>query len=72
MDRSETIESDFLVKFTECFSNSRLATNVVTGRENMCGIEANAEPLGLADIVHDVREMLKTMAKAGTLPSRRF
>ena len=38
----------------------------------MCGIEANAKPLGFADIVHDVRQMLKTMAKAGTLPSRCF
>ena len=37
---------------------------IVTGRKNVRGIEANAEPLGLADIRDDMGKMLEAMAEA--------
>ena len=45
---------------------------IVARREDMGGIKANAKPLGLAHIAHDVRDMLEPIAETGALASGRL
>src|ERR1700730_4258882 len=72
VNRRETLETDHSIEFTKCFLNTGFAADVVTGGEHVRRVEANAETLGLADVVDDVSDLLKFMAQTGALSGRRF
>src|SRR5262249_15650494 len=67
MNPNEPTATDDLIEFTKCFLHSWFATNLVTRGEQVCGIEAHAQPLWLAHVCNDVREMLESMTDARTL-----
>ena len=63
----ETIPTDHPIEFTKRFSDRRFAADVITRGENVRGIKANAESLGLAHAADDVREMLRFTSQARAL-----
>jgi hypothetical protein len=64
VNRREPVATNDTIEFMKCFLNRNLRANVVAGSRNVSGIEANAEPLGLAHIVNDVRDLLELMTEA--------
>ncbi|HXO93104.1 MAG TPA: hypothetical protein VN825_03150, partial [Candidatus Acidoferrum sp.] len=58
---------DDAIEFVKCFPHTRFAADLVTRGEEMRRVEAHAQPIRLAHVRDDVREMLESMTDARTL-----
>src|ERR1700731_1875253 len=72
MDGYQLVESDCAIKLAKQFSRRRFAADVITGRKNVRGVEANAQTFRLAHVSQDVGDLLKGVAKTGSLARSRF
>jgi len=59
----ETIPTDYPIEFAQRLLHRCFAGNVVTRSENMRGVEANTEALGLAHVVDDICKLLKFVSE---------
>src|SRR5205085_6008031 len=67
MQDRKSIQSDHAIEFAKCFFRRRLAADVITGLEDMGGIETDTKPLRLAHVLDDRREMFELVAEARAL-----
>src|SRR5437868_7388261 len=72
MQSGETVQSNYAIELAKHFPRGRFAANVVTGRENMGGIETNAETFRFPDVGHDGAEMLELVSETRSLAGRRL
>ncbi len=72
MQRHEMFQPDRAIEFRKHLARRSLGREVVTGRENVRGIEANAEALRFAHVGDDVGDMLESIAKTRALAGGRF
>ena len=68
----ETVESDYAIEFAKCFLDPGFTPDVVTGGENVRGVETNTKSLRLAHILDDVSDLLESVAQTRALAGGRF
>src|SRR5947207_12863665 len=67
MQGRKSIQSDHAIEFAKCFFRRRLAADVITGLEDMGGIETDTKPLRLAHVLDDRRELFELVAEARSM-----
>ena len=67
MEGEDLIEADEVVEFTEGGVPTFFGADVVSGGEEMGGVETDAEALGFIDFVEDGGEMIHFVAEATAL-----
>jgi len=72
MQCRESIQSDHAVEFAKHFLHSGFAADVVTGGEDVGGVEANTEPFRFAHVFDDRGQMLELVTQTRSLAGRRF
>ena len=64
VNRGKTIPPNHPIEFAKGLSQRRFIPDVVTGGENVRGVEANTHTLGLADAADDVGKLLEFVSQA--------
>jgi hypothetical protein len=72
MNGGETIKANNAVELAKHSSRCGFAPKVVSGREDVCRVEANAEPFRLPHIIEDVGNLFEGVTERGALPGGGF
>ena len=72
MNRGEAIATDDAIEFGEHFLHRDCISHIVTGCENMGGIEANADSFRLSHVRDDERDLFEGVTQTRTLTGGRF
>src|SRR5205807_34813 len=67
MNGGQALETDHAIELTKRFLDRSFSADVVTGSEDVCGVEADANSLGLSHVLDDVGDLLKRATEARTL-----
>lgn len=63
VDRGETIATNYAIECQKRSLNGGFAPDIITGGENVRGIETNAKSLGLADVLYNISDLFKAMTE---------
>ena len=64
----EAREADGAAEPAEGVAITGVGADVVTGCEQMAGVEADTDPRGSADQVENLRQLLESVTEVGSLP----
>ena len=72
MKRRKPLDPDHIVEFAERAVVTLLGANIIACRERVCGVETDAQPVACTSGVHDLTDLLETIANVRSLAGGDF